>query len=111
MLVVPRRIEQVVPNALQSGGLAAGPAARDEQVAAVLKIKRGEIRIPVQAGGLQLRDAVACRQVGARCAPEREADAAEEFLIVGPRGPRAARQNPSRRARPERRRSARRDRR
>src|ERR1051325_6262732 len=45
VLAFPRRRHQVVPDALQVGGLRSEARRRDQQVTAVLKIQRGELRI------------------------------------------------------------------
>ncbi len=45
VLAAPGRRDLVVPYALEVGGLAAGARRRDQQVAAIVEIKRGERRV------------------------------------------------------------------
>ena len=80
VLAAPGRIDLLVPDALQVGGLTAGPRRGDHQVAAVLDVERGERGIGVRRVG---RDALIGRQVGDRRRAEIDREAAEQPLVVG----------------------------
>src|SRR5437588_542356 len=80
VFAVPGRLELVVPEALEVGGLAAGPRAGDEQVTAELEVKRGELRIGLLGGVLQaLIGGELCGSRGA----EIQMDAAKKRLVIG----------------------------
>ena len=77
---IPRRIEGIVPDALQVGGLAACAGRADEQVAAVLEEQRGECRV---LAVLERGDAAVGRRLGGGGAAEIEGNAAEERAVIG----------------------------
>ena len=102
VLAFPRRVEQLVPHALEIGGLRAGTTRGDEHVPAVLEEECCESRIGVEpafdgvgdrrvlaagaagiAGFTDAAEALVRGKIGGIGAPEIECDAAEEFLEVG----------------------------
>ena len=64
VLAVPGRIERLVPDALQIGRLAAGPAGADQQVAAVLEHQRGQVRIVAAARSPRCAGRSGCSAAG-----------------------------------------------
>lgn len=82
VVAAPRRADQVVPEALEVGGLAAGAGAGDEQVAAVVEKERGKARV---GGALGEAHEAGGRGEGGGSGrrAEVEGDAPVECLVVG----------------------------
>ena len=80
VLAAPRRIDLVVPDALEVRRLRAGAGRTDHQVPPVLDVERGERRIGrLRIGG----DALVGRQVGVAAPAEIDAQAVEQALVLG----------------------------
>ena len=81
IVAVPRRFYSFRPEALQIGGQAAGPGTADQQVAAELEIKRGQLRIVLSA--LDRLKTLVGGPIGGIGAAQIQIDAAEKFLVIG----------------------------
>ncbi len=80
VLAVPRRIDPIVPDALERRRLRSRTRRGNHEIAAVLQVKRRQRRI--RALGV-CDNAFVGRQVGGRRPPEVDLKAVEETLVVG----------------------------
>ena len=80
VFATPRRVRAFVPQPLQARRLTAGTRGRDEKVAAVLVVERGQLR--VEAFG-EVLDALVRGQFHGCALSEIKSDAAEQLLVIG----------------------------
>ena len=80
VFATPRRVRAFIPQPLQARWLAAGTRGRDEEVAAVLIVERGQLRVAAVG---EVVDALVRGQFHGCALSEIKSDAAEQLLVIG----------------------------